>query len=172
MLTLWTQAYYVYSNQQYDRAIKLLLAVIDLEPAFYLAYCVMGLGYAQLGMEENALAALQKASDLCGGKPFTVGLLAYGLGKTGKRKEAQILIEKLQLQTDQSYVPAKALMFAYAGIEDWPRVLDWAEKSVEDRDPMSIMNLMMEPTLDAIRSHPRYTAIFRKMNLHSAHITK
>jgi hypothetical protein len=69
-------------------------------------------------------------------------------------------------------VPAKALMFAYAGIEDWPHVLDWAEKSVEDRDPMSIMNLMMEPTLDAIRSHPRYAAIFRKMHLRSAHITK
>jgi eukaryotic-like serine/threonine-protein kinase len=172
VLTLWTQAYYIYSNKQYDRAIKLLLAVIDLEPAFYLAYCVMGLGYAQLGMEENALAALQKASDLCGGNPFTVGLLAYGMGRAGKSKEAQILIEKLQLQTEQSYVPAKALMFAYAGIEDWPRVLDWAEKSIEDRDPMSIMNLMMEPTLDAIRSHPRYAAIFRKMNLHSAHITK
>jgi eukaryotic-like serine/threonine-protein kinase len=168
VLTLWTQAYYVYSSKQYERAIKHLLAIIDLEPAFYLAYCVMGLAYAQLGMEENALAALQKANDLCGGKPFTVGLLAYGVGKAGKREEAQILIERLHQQMEQSYVPAKALMFAYAGIEDWPRVLDWAEKSVEDRDPMSIMNLMMEPTLDAIRPHPRYAAIFRNMNLHCA----
>jgi serine/threonine-protein kinase len=165
VLTLWVQAYYIYSQKQYGRAIEHLRAVLDLEPSFYLAYCVMGLGYAQLGNEDASIAAFQKAFEFGGGNPFTVGLLAFGMGKSGKGKEAQVLIEKLHARARQSYVPANAFMFAYAGIEDWQRTLDWADKSFEDRAPMSIMNLMMEPTLDPIRSDPRYAAIFRRMNL-------
>jgi tetratricopeptide (TPR) repeat protein len=164
-VTLWALAYYYYSSKQYDRAIKHLLAVIDLEPSFYLAYCVMGLIYAQQGMEEKSITALEKACELCGGYSFTLGLLAFGIGKAGKTKEALGLIEKLRLEAKQSYVPAKAFMFAYAGLEDWPSVLDWAEKSIDDRDPMVTMNLLMDPTLDAIRSDPRYPGFFRKMNL-------
>ncbi len=165
VVTLWTLAYYLYSSRHYDRAIRHLLAVIDLEPSFYLAYCVMGLVYAQEGMEEKSITALKKACELCADNPFTVGLLACGIGKAGKTKEALSLIEKLQLESRQSYVPAKAFMFAYAGLEKWPSVLDWAEKSIDDRDPMAIMLLLMEPTLDPIRSDPRYAALFRKMNL-------
>jgi TolB-like protein len=166
VVTLWAVAYYHYSNKQYDRAIKHLLAVIDLEPSFYLAYCVMGLAYAQLGMEESSIAALEKAGDLVPSNSFTTGLLAYAKGKAGRTEESLMLIEKLRLQTERTYVPAKSLMFAFAGIEDWASVLEWAEKSVDDRDPMSIMNLLMEPTLDPVRSNPSYPAIFRKMNLY------
>jgi serine/threonine-protein kinase len=172
VVTLWAVAYYHYSSKQYDRAIKHLLAVIDLEPSFYLAYCVMGLDYAQLGMEESSIAALEKAGELVPSNPFTTGLLAYAKGKAGKTEESLKLIEKLQIQMERTYVPAKSFMFAYAGVEDWSAVLDWAEKSVDDRDPMSIMNLLMEPTLDPVRSNPRYAAIFRKMNLYSVCITK
>jgi len=172
VLNLWVLAYYFYSNKQYDRAIKHLLAVIDLEPSFYLAYCVMGLGYAQMGMKESSIAAMEKACDLCGRNSFTIGMLAYALGKAGKREESRILIEKLHSQAEHSYVSAKSFMFAYAGHEDWPRVLDWAEKSVDDRDPMCIMNLLLEPTLDPVRYDPRYALIFRKMNLYSAYISK
>jgi serine/threonine protein kinase len=167
VVTLWAMAYYQYSSRQYDRAVKHLLAVIDLEPSFYLAYCVMGLDYAQLGMEESSVAALEKAAELVPANSFTTGLLAYAKGRAGKTEETLRLIEKLRFQAERVYVPAKSLMFAYAGIGDWSSVLDWAEKSVDDRDPMSIMNLLMEPTLDPVRSHPRYVQIFRKMNLYS-----
>jgi serine/threonine protein kinase len=166
VVTLWAMAYYHYSSKQYDRAIKHLLAVIDLEPTFYLAYCVMGLDYAQLGMEESSVAALEKAGELVPANPFTTGLLAYAKGKAGKTEESLRLIEKLRFQAERVYVPAKSFMFAYAGIGNWSSVLDWAEKSVDDRDPMSIMNLLMEPTLDPARSSPRYAQIFRKMNLY------
>jgi tetratricopeptide (TPR) repeat protein len=91
---LWALVYYFYSSKQYDRAIKHLLAVIDLEPSFYLAYCIMGLVYAQEGMEEKSITALEKACELCAGNPFTLGLLAFGIGKAGKTKEALSIIER------------------------------------------------------------------------------
>jgi hypothetical protein len=50
-------------------------------------------------------------------------------------------------------------------VDDANNVLASAEKSLDDRDPMTIMNLTQEPMLDFIRSDSRYTALLRKINL-------
>ena len=56
-------------------------------------------------------------------------------------------------------------MFAWAGLDDASKVLRWAEKSLDDRDPMTIMNLIQEPILDFVHSDPRYQALVRKIKL-------
>jgi hypothetical protein len=75
------------------------------------------------------------------------------------------LIKKLQTAERHSYVPAKSLMFAWAGLHDPHNVLACAERSLDDRDPMTIMLLLQEPILDFVRSDPRYPALLRKINL-------
>jgi TolB-like protein/tetratricopeptide (TPR) repeat protein len=165
VLAHWVLAYYIYARRQYDRAISHLLDVIKMEPAFYLAHCVLGLAYTQQGMQHEAIGALERACELCRGNPFTLGMLAYGLGKAGKSKDARDLIEKLRADGQHSYVPAKSLMFAWAGLDAPDDVLACAERSLDDRDPMTIMNLIQEPVLDFVRSDPRYSALLRKINL-------
>jgi serine/threonine protein kinase/tetratricopeptide (TPR) repeat protein len=165
ILAHWVLAYYAYARGQYESAVKRFLAVIEMEPTFYIAYCVLGLVYTQQGMRQEAINVLEKACSLCSGSPFALGMLAYGLGKTGRSQEARDLIEKLQAEEHHSYVPAKSLMFAWAGLDDPNNVLACAEKSLDDRDPMTIMNLTQEPILDFIRSDPRYAALLRKINL-------
>jgi hypothetical protein len=92
-------------------------------------------------------------------------MLAYGLGKSGKPEETHKLIEQITATGKNTFVPAKSLMFAYAGLNDAPNTLAWAEQSLSDRDPMTVMLLIQEPVLDFIRSNPRFAALFRKINL-------
>jgi serine/threonine protein kinase/tetratricopeptide (TPR) repeat protein len=165
VLANWVLAYYLYTKKQYDRAVHHLHAVLEMDPTFYLAHCVLGLVYVEQKMQHEAIRALERACELLPGNPFTLGMLAYGLGKAGKAEEAGNLIEKLQEAGKQSYVPAKSLMFAWAGLNDSHRVLDFAERSLDDRDPMTIMNLRQEPILDFVRRDPRYPALLRKINL-------
>jgi len=54
-------------------------------------------------------------------------------------------------------------MFAWAGLDDAQHVLHWLEKSLDDRDPMTIMNLTQEPVLDFVRSDSRYQVLLRKI---------
>jgi eukaryotic-like serine/threonine-protein kinase len=165
VLANYVLAYIVYARRQYDRAISHLLAVIEMEPTFYMAYCILGLAYTQQGKHREAVDALEKACELCSGSPFALGMLGYGLGKAGKSEEANTIIENLQEAGQHSYVPAKSLMFAWAGLNDPHNVLACAERSLDDRDPMTIMNLRQEPMLDFVRADPRYTALLRKINL-------
>ncbi len=164
--TNWVLGYYMYSRRLHDRALRHLQAVIELEPAFYPAHSVMGLVYIQMRMPEEAIQSLQKGRDVCAGHPLPIGMLVYGLGKAGRTDEAMKLIEQLEDRAMDSYVPAKSLMFAWAGVDDWDRALTWADKAVDDeRDPMTVMNLRTEPLFDPIRSDPRYEALLRKLNI-------
>jgi len=165
VLANWVLAYYIYARRQYDRAIRHLLTVIDMAPGFYLAHCVLGLAYVQRGMPQEAVGALRRACELFPGNPFTLGMLAYGLGKVGESKEAGDLIAKLREAGQSSYVPAKSLMFAWAGQNDPDNVLTCAEQSLDDRDPMTIMCLLQEPILDFVRANPRFKALLSKINL-------
>jgi tetratricopeptide (TPR) repeat protein len=165
VLAHYALAYYIYARRQYDRAISHLLALTDMAPTFYLAHCILGLAYVQRGMPHEAVGALEKACELYPGNPFALGILAYSLGRVGKSKETSNLIARLQAAGRHSYVPARSLMFAWAGLNDGQNVLTYAEKSLDDRDPMTIMNVLQEPIFDPVRSDPRYRALLRKINL-------
>lgn len=161
----WALAYFIYAVRRYDRAVKHLLAVVEMDPAYYLAYCVLGLAYAQQGMLREAVVSLEKACELAPGNPFTLGMLAYGLGRAGQQEHALQILRKLHAAEQNSYVPAKAFMFAHAGLANASKVLGYAEKSLDDRDPMTIMCLRQEPVLDIVRPDSRYLALLRKINL-------
>lgn len=161
----WVLAYYVYARRQYDNAIHQLLAVLEMDPESYLAYCVLGLVYAQQEMPEKSVGALNKACELSPDNPFTLGMLAYGLGKAGRTRETSDIIDKLTAASRSRYIPAKSMMFAYAGLNDGQGVLTWMERSLNDHDPMTIMLMAREPVLDFVRSDRRYQDILRKVNL-------
>jgi eukaryotic-like serine/threonine-protein kinase len=164
-LSNWVLTYYAYARGQYESAADRFRAVVEIEPTFYIVYCVLGLVYTQQGKYREGVEALQKACSLCPESPFALGMLAYGLGKAGRHQDARDLIQKLEAIERHSYVPAKSLMFAWAGLDDADNVLACAEKSLDERDPMTIMNFTHEPMLDFIRSDPRYAALLRKINL-------
>jgi eukaryotic-like serine/threonine-protein kinase len=165
VLANYVLAYFIYARRQYDRAIQHLFAVIEMDPSFYLAYCILGLAYTQQKKHHEAIGALEKSCQLCPESPLTLGMLAYGFGKAGQFTEAKNIIEKLQAAERHSYVDAKSFMFGWAGLSDANNVLDYTEKSLDDHDPMTIMNLTYEPMLDFVRSTPRYPALLRKINL-------
>ena len=165
ILSNWVLGYYGYARGQYEPAVKHLHTVIEIEPTFYIAHCVLGLIYTRQGMWQEAIEAMEKGCSLCPISPFALGMLAYGLSKAGKPQEGRDLIGKLQAAARHSYVPAKSLMFAWAGLDDSDNVLAYAERSLDDRDPMTIMNLLQEPMLDFVRSDPRFLALLHKINL-------
>jgi len=166
--THWVLGYFIYCMRQYDRAIKHLLAVIEIEPAFYFTYGIMGMVHLQNGRPEEALAVVEKSSAVGAENPLTTGIRAYIFGRAGKPDEARKLIKLLEQRAELGYVPAKSLMFAMAGLDEWDQALEWARRAVEDeRDPMTVMNLLMEPLFDPVRTDPRYLALLRSANLRS-----
>jgi len=50
------------------------------------------------------------------------------------------------------------------GLGEVEKSFDWMEKAIEEREGM-ILHIHIEPSLDPLRSQPRYRDLLRKMNL-------
>ncbi len=162
----WILGYFSYCRRHVDRAIKHLLAVIELEPAFFFAYSILGLAHLFDGNMDEAMQAARQACEVAPGNTFAKGIRAYILGKAGKPDESRRLVDQLANLERETYVPAKSLMFAWAGLGDWDRATAYMIKSAEEeRDPMIVMNLTMEPFFDPLRTDPRYQDLLSKLHL-------
>ena len=83
---------------------------------------------------------------------------------TGRISEAQKLLEELRKIAQKANVPPMAFAIIYCGLRKINRALDWYEKAIETRD-QTVLVFHADPLFDPLRSHPRYHALLRKMNL-------
>ena len=74
------------------------------------------------------------------------------------------IIDELQELTQKMYVAPSIFAWIYMGLGEIETAFDWLEKAVDERDGF-ILHLHIDPVYDPLRSHPRYKALLRKMNL-------
>jgi hypothetical protein len=91
--------------------------------------------------------------------------LAYGDAVTGKRAEAQKVLDKLNELSKQKYVSAVFMAKIYSGLRDKDRAFQWLEKAYEDRSIVSVGFIKTNPMFDPVRSDPRYVDLLRRTNL-------
>jgi hypothetical protein len=82
-------------------------------------------------------------------------------GPAGRHGEARALTALRRT----TYVPPAAMVMAHAGLLESDRVLEWLEKGIEERDHNIVCTLKCAPIFDPLRSHPRFQALVRRMNL-------
>jgi hypothetical protein len=117
------------------------------------------------GRSSEAIAAAEKAKELSGGNPATVGLLGKAYGLAGRSAEARRLLEELELRRRSSYVPPSTIAMIYRGLGDLEKGLEWWMRGIEEHDMVLVPSIKNEPSYDHMRSHPGYQDLLRKMNL-------
>jgi hypothetical protein len=117
-----------------------------------------------VGAGDEAVAALERANELSGGAPFTLGYLALVCGRAGSTKKSRALLERAGEAAKTGYVPPSTFAFGYIGLGDWDAAFEWLDRAIEGRDPL-VMPIKSYQFLDPVRDDPRYRALLRKMNL-------
>jgi hypothetical protein len=91
--------------------------------------------------------------------------LGYGYAVTGKRVEAQKVLDKFNELSKQKYVSTVWRAKIYAGLQDKKRAFEWLEKAYEDRSIVSVGFIKTNPMFDPLRSDPRFADLLRRTNL-------
>jgi len=160
----WWLGAMAYLGRHPERMIDEGRHMVALDPTHFLGHWACGLGAIESDAPDEALAALEKAHDLSGGIPFTLGFLAYGYGRLGRPDDARKLLEQAETTAAKTYIPPSTFGFGYAGLEDWDAAFHWWGQAVEVRDPF-IMPIKTWPFFDPVRGDPRYRAMLRRMSL-------
>jgi tetratricopeptide (TPR) repeat protein len=149
-------AYVFYYAHQYDRTIEQCLKTLELDPNFAITHSVIGSAYLEKGMYEEAIAAIQKTGN--------ESYLGYAYALAGKRDEALAILEKMKERWDRGDIFAHSIARVCVGLGEDDLALEWLEKAYERREPR-LVQLKVDPRFDPLRSHPRFKALLKKMNL-------
>jgi TolB-like protein/predicted Ser/Thr protein kinase len=164
ILTRWWLAGMALLSRNWDCLAEDADRMIALDPNHFLGYWALGLHRDATGAGAQAVTALERAHELSGGIPFTLGFLALVCGRAGRPERARALLEDAAEAAKTGYVPPTSFAFGYMGLGEWDAAFEWLDRAVEGRDPFAVP-IKSFLYLDPVREDPRYHALLRKMNL-------
>jgi serine/threonine protein kinase/tetratricopeptide (TPR) repeat protein len=154
--------WYAY-NLQVDQAIEQIRNALELDPHYMSARSGLGSIYSYMGKHEEAIRVAEEMVQLTG-RSNNLGFLGSVYAAAGRTEEARKLLEELKERNQKTYVESGSFASIYLHLGEFETAIDWAEKMVDDRDP-SVIHIGVDPKWDPLRSHPRFQALLRKMNL-------
>jgi tetratricopeptide (TPR) repeat protein len=115
-------------------------------------------------MNEQAIAGFQKA--ITRGGSTELSFLKSGLGHvygvSGKKAEAQAVLDELKQLSRQEYVPADSIALVYAGLGEKDQAFAWLEKAYQEHS-FGMAWIKEEPRWDSLRSDPRFADLVRRV---------
>jgi TolB-like protein/Tfp pilus assembly protein PilF len=121
---------------------------------------ILGMLHIYQGMHEQGLEEIRSgAAELP--KIDDSLLLAYALGRAGRRKEAVQMINQLERTPNADAV---WVAIAWTGIGNRDRAFEWLNRALDAHSPSELW-IGVFPSLDPLRSDPRYAALLRRMGL-------
>jgi TolB-like protein/DNA-binding winged helix-turn-helix (wHTH) protein/Tfp pilus assembly protein PilF len=152
-----------YLSGQNDKAIEQCKKILELDPSSFPARRYLGLAYEGKGMYAEAISEFQTGVKLSG-SPLMLALLGHAYAASGKKTEAQQVLNDLQQLQSQRYVSPYTVAAIYAGLGDQDQAFKWLEKAVEERD-IWLMNLKVDPVFASLRSNRKFSDLLARIRL-------
>jgi serine/threonine-protein kinase len=156
-------AFNLWEARRYDEALKEFDRTLSLHPDFTVAQQGLCWTYSAMGKSELAITACRKSLDLTKGA-WDKGRLSMVLGSAGHIDEAKKLLQELQGESRQRYVPKMALALAHLGLNQKEEALTLIEQDVAEHGYW-VGSMGVEPEFDELRSEPRFKALMKRANL-------
>ncbi|MFZ3377251.1 MAG: hypothetical protein WA183_17015 [Chthoniobacterales bacterium] len=151
-----------YYARRYDDAIIQLRKTLQMDPGYYFGHLDLGQALMAKGDHDGAIAEYEKARVL-NDDPSVLGYLAHVYGLSGKKTEAERILNQLKELSKQRYVSAFSFGLAYIGLGDEDEALRWLEQSYQDRAGADIGWIRVDSLLDPLRGDPRFEALAEKI---------
>ncbi len=111
--------------RRYDEAIEPARNVTELDPTYWYAHDFLGRAYEQKGSLPEAIVEYQHAVELEKDNAENWSNLGHAYAVSGKRAEAQRIIDQLKEQSAHSYVAPYNIAVIYAGLGDKDQAIAW-----------------------------------------------
>jgi hypothetical protein len=96
--------------------------------------------------------------------PRVTGMLGYADAAAGKSAEARKVLEDLKTLSPGRYAFALPIARIHAALGEKDQAFEWLRKACDERDS-GVIWLKVDPTLDNLRSDPRFTRLLNEMGL-------
>jgi TolB-like protein/Flp pilus assembly protein TadD len=150
-------------RREYDAAIQWCYEASDLDEHFPWTPGILGLIHAEMGAYEESISEFKKCIALTR-DPESTGLLGYVYAISGRRDEALRLLDELQQQSKDKYVPNFASLFIHIGLKETEKAFELLERLFEERSHI-LGSLKVYHVFDFLRADPRFSSLLRRIGL-------
>jgi len=155
----------LYDARNYDQAIEQEQKTLELDSNFALTYTNLCLPYLQQSMYKEGVTACEKGFAVSPRSPGAIAALGYAYAVTGRKAEAQRLLDRLSDLSKRGYVPAWSEAYVYTGLGEKQEAIRLLEMGLDEHSLGDFPMVKVDPIWDPLRSDPRFQDILRRMNL-------
>jgi serine/threonine-protein kinase len=148
----------LYFRRQYDEAIAEHLRILQTNPGFGMGYYFLGQAYTEKGLLEDAVAMLERASDLTGRSSESITMLGRALADLGRVAEAQKILNELLDRSNRTYVSPVLFAILSIALKEFDRALDYLHRAVKVR-ATDLIWINIRPMFDVVRDRPDFVKI-------------
>jgi eukaryotic-like serine/threonine-protein kinase len=145
--------------RQFDRAIEVYRKILELSPDLVGIQRDIAIALSQQERHQEALALVSQFPKLA-----LTPAMAYIQARAGQRGEALKLLRKLQARAEPERVPPISLARVCAGLGDKDQAIAWLRKGYDEHSD-HLLHIGVDPTLDPLRSDPRFDKLLRDIGL-------
>ena len=148
---------------EHELAIEQLQQTLELGPTFVVANLFLGQVYEQESRFEEAIEQFERAVALSNSNPVHLAALAHAYGVSGRRMDAEKLLE--ELLSRESYVPSYEIAVVYAGLDRQGDALTWLERAYQKRDSTWLIDVALDPRFQHLHTSPRFQSLTQRLGL-------
>lgn len=160
----------LYFARRYDEAIERLRETLEMDPHFMRAHVILGGALVMKGMYEEAISEYLKAGVAAGGSAESAVRIgaamreAYATG--GERGYWRWWLRRFTERAEGSPILQMDRARCYVFLGDKDQAFKWFEKAYRHKEA-ELVTLKVDPTLDSLRSDPRFGNLMRRIGLAS-----
>jgi TolB-like protein/DNA-binding winged helix-turn-helix (wHTH) protein/Tfp pilus assembly protein PilF len=152
--------------RRYDEAIEQYQKALEMDASFAIAHAGLGATYLQKGEFGEAIAHFQKATQLDTDPGFAAGL-AFAYARSGNRKEARTILNRLLAAAPKSYISSAGVAAVYSAIGEPDQSCKWLQRAYEAHDS-ALVYIHVAPEWDGLRSNHCFQGLIQRMGFPQA----
>jgi len=149
---------------RYDEAARDAVRALEFDADNHRAHATLGWAHLFRGKIADGLAELERAAALSPGSVQWLAQLGQGYALAGQPDRARDVLRQLDELAQQTYVSPYHRAFVYTGLGEHDVALDLLERALDERAG-AMYGVKGSFLFAPLRSHPRFQALLRKMNL-------
>jgi len=149
---------------RYDEALTAVTQIVEVDPHVALAHATLGWARLLSGRSEQGIASLQHAVSLSPDSTLYLAQLGQAYAGVGQTAKAREVLHQLEEMAKERYVSPYHMAYVHTGLGEQERAMDWLERAYEERAG-AVFGVKGSFLFTTLRSHPRFKALLRKMNL-------